>query len=297
MLYKTELVVTTRFGSRVNPHTLSAILKSWGEVALQVEKLLLPEEDEFILWRLSYRLQEVGEEDESGTAQPLITGEVSLASKKTCSILVSAPEVSFGLYGVFIHKDRVMVVGGLDVVSSLVEALKKPILPEPEFLSNDEIRKRFIEACAKLGSYESLDDNLGLDPDGDPSGEPSLEEVLSSEESVAPVDEYFTSIVTAYIEAMNNIERDNLCNEILNQTDAIYGDVLKYGKRIYIDPESFGFSKKGLRRLLLAVGESKADIDDEKDFNTEQAEKSLYPEVARVEAITSRERLKSYLKR
>ncbi len=64
-----------------------------------------------------------------------------------------------------------------------------------------------------------------------------------------------------------NHEEESEYNLIVDSSDAIYADVLKYGKIIGKNPEEYRTTKEKLLTFVYNAGILKSDIDDEKEFD------------------------------
>lgn len=168
---------------------------------------------------------------------------------------------------------------------------------ETEVLSPEEINQRFVDAWVQIESYMEFVGNSGLVASTDRPGEEMAEFLQNhfTDDQIVKFNLVNSGVIT-YDEKLSIYRHTILCQEVMKNTDAIYADILNYGKMIYADLELFGYTKKSFLDLLLESGFDKEDVDDHKDYESDLADRELYSTEARIEPITNRRKLKKFLR-
>lgn len=160
---------------------------------------------------------------------------------------------------------------------------------------SEQVRKAFDEACAKIWKWFHLNEDLHFTISDDPVTElKELKEKCNTPEAIAEFNEEYGDS-NAFQEVTNELEKQVEYNNIVDEIDLIYADILKYAKLIANDPEAFGLDSEKFLVELSNMGTFKEDIDTEKDFNEAATGEKIYPEMERVAPISDTDELKKFL--
>ena len=115
---KTKFVLETAPNSRINMYPLRQMLGHWEELAMKVERIVKPNNEELILWRLTYNFYKLTpkdhDDDDVREPQPLVYGVVTLVSSENNWELGAYPyTIEFSFPGFMVYNRDKNAKGGL----------------------------------------------------------------------------------------------------------------------------------------------------------------------------------------
>jgi hypothetical protein len=162
-----------------------------------------------------------------------------------------------------------------------------------EQLEDSVVLSRFNKSCGLFEKYRELDLDIDFAPYDDPlpfyeqdrDDLAVLKSLLGSKgieaEQKADAEEEVNEIESEIATLKDSI----LYFAVIDCTDRIYSDILKYGRMIAKDPERFGMKLSALELKILDASIIKSELDDDKNFIEAKKGMRTYPAAVWVEPL------------